>query len=196
MRSGEVTRKTKETDISLKLNIDGTGKNEVSTGIGFFDHMLELFAAHGRFDLAVSCKGDTHVDGHHTVEDVGICLGSAFSQAVGNAQGITRFGSITLPMDEALVMCAVDISGRNYLGLDMLLPECTLLTDMDAELFEEFMQAFTRKAGMTIHLRVLEGKNAHHIFEACFKALARSLRAAVKIDPDIAGEIPSTKGVI
>ena len=194
MRISEVTRKTKETDIKLSLNLDGSGKNAISTGVGFFDHMLELFAAHSRFNLDVTCKGDIQVDGHHSVEDVGICLGMAFAEAIGNAGGITRFSDVTLPMDEALVLCAVDICGRGHLSLDIKLPDCTLLTDMDAELFEEFMQAFVRKAGIVVHLRVLDGKNAHHILEACFKALARALRSAVKIDPEYQGEIPSTKG--
>ena len=196
MRCSEVTRKTKETDIKLRLNLDGTGKSNIDTGVGFFDHMLELFAAHGRFDLDVSCKGDIRVDGHHSVEDVGLCLGTALAQALGDAGGITRFGDVMLPMDEVLVLCAVDVCGRSCLSLDITLPDSTLLTDMDAELFEEFMQAFVRKSGVTVHLRMLDGKNAHHILEACFKSLARALRCAVSIDPELGGEIPSTKGVI
>ena len=195
MRVGEVTRNTAETDIKLKMNLDGTGKSNISTGVGFLDHMLELFAKHGKFDLDVVCKGDTHVDCHHSVEDVGICLGTAFSQALGEARGICRYSDVTLPMDEALVLCAIDVSGRSHLSLEITLPERAVGT-MDTELFEEFMQAFVRKAGLTVHIRMLEGKNAHHILEACFKALARALRAAVKIDDVFSDEIPSTKGVL
>jgi len=195
MRIGEVTRNTAETDIKLSINLDGTGKTKINTGVGFFDHMLELFARHGRFDLDVSCKGDTHVDFHHSVEDVGICLGSAFSQALGDARGIFRYSDITLPMDEALVLCAIDISGRSHLNLDITLPE-RVAGEMDSELFEEFMQSFIRNAKLTVHIKMIEGKNAHHILEACFKALARALKAAVKIDSDFSDEIPSTKGVL
>jgi len=195
MRKSEITRKTAETDIVLKLNLDGSGKSAVSTGIGFLDHMLELFAGHGKFDLEIVCAGDTHVDGHHSVEDIGICLGSAFAQALGDARGICRYSDITLPMDEALVLCAVDISGRSHLSLDVRLPD-RAVGAMDTELLEEFLQAFLRKAGMTVHIRMIEGKNAHHIIEACFKALARALRAAVKIDSEFSGEIPSTKGTL
>jgi len=195
MRTSEVTRNTTETDIKLSLNLDGTGKSNISTGVGFLDHMLELFSRHGKFDLEISCKGDTHVDCHHSVEDIGICLGTAFSQALGEARGICRYSDVTLPMDEALVLCAVDISGRSHLSLDIELPD-RAVGAMDTELFEEFMQAFIRKAGLTVHIRMLDGKNAHHILEACFKALARALRAAVKIDDELSGEIPSTKGVI
>ena len=195
MRKSEIKRKTAETDITMTLNLDGTGKSTVSTGVGFLDHMLELFARHGKFDLEVNCTGDTHVDSHHSVEDVGICLGTAFSQALGDARGITRYSDVTLPMDEALVLCAVDISGRSFLSLDVTLPD-RAVGAMDAELLEEFLQAFVRKAGMTVHIRMLEGKNAHHIIEACFKALARALRAAVKIDDEYSGEIPSTKGTL
>jgi len=195
MRKGEITRKTAETDITLSLDLDGTGKCLIDTGVGFLDHMLELFSGHGRFDLQIKCKGDLHVDSHHTVEDIGICLGSAFAQALGEARGITRFGDVTLPMDEALVLCAVDISGRSHLSFDVMLPDRTVGT-MDTELFEEFLRAFVRKAGITLHIRMLDGKNAHHIIEACFKAVARALRAAVKIDVGNNGEIPSTKGVL
>ena len=195
MRNSEVTRKTNETDITLTLNLDGTGKSAIDTGVGFFDHMLELFAAHGRFDLNLSCKGDIHVDGHHSVEDIGICLGTAFAKTLGSAAGITRFSDVTLPMDEALVLCSVDICGRSYLNLDITLPDRNI-GDMDAQLFEEFMQAFVRKAGITVHIRMLDGKNAHHILEACFKSFARALRAAVKIDSALDGDIPSTKGVL
>jgi len=195
MRKSEVTRNTAETNITLSLDLDGSGKSNIDSGIGFLDHMLELFARHGKFDLEVSCKGDTHVDCHHSIEDIGICLGTAFSQALGEARGICRYSDVTLPMDEALVMCAIDVSGRSFLGFEVPLPDRTVGT-MDAELLEEFLQAFIRKAGLTVHLRLLDGKNTHHILEACFKSLARALRAAVKIDPELGGEIPSTKGVL
>jgi len=195
MRTGKITRNTAETDITLSLNLDGTGKSNISSGVGFLDHMLELFAGHGKFDLEVSCKGDTHIDGHHSVEDIGICLGTAFSQALGDARGIKRYSDITLPMDEALVLCAIDISGRSYLSFEVTLPDRTVGA-MDTELVEEFLQAFVRKAGLTVHIRMLDGKNTHHILEACFKSLARALRAAVKIDDEFSNEIPSTKGVL
>ncbi|MCL2078586.1 MAG: imidazoleglycerol-phosphate dehydratase HisB [Oscillospiraceae bacterium] len=195
MRNSDVLRKTKETDIKLALSLDGSGKSNVSTGIGFLDHMLELFAAHGRFDLDIDCTGDMYVDGHHSVEDIGICLGTAFSQALGDAGGICRFSDVTVPMDEALVLCAVDVCGRGHLGFDVALPEY-VVGDLESELFEEFLLAFVRKAGVNVHIRLLCGKNAHHILEACFKALARALRAAVKIDSELGGEIPSTKGVL
>ena len=195
MRKSDVTRNTAETEISLSFNLDGTGKSNISTGVGFLDHMLELFTRHGKFDLDVMCKGDTHVDYHHSVEDVGICLGTAFSNALGDARGVCRFSDVTLPMDEALVLCAVDISGRSHLSLDISLPDRSVGV-MDTELFEEFLQALVRKAGLTVHIRMLDGKNAHHILEACFKALARALRAAVKIDAELSDEIPSTKGTI
>ena len=195
MRKATITRKTTETDISLSLDLDGTGKSAIDTGLGFLDHMLELFSRHGRFDLDVKCKGDTHVDGHHSVEDIGICLGTAFAQSLGDARGIFRYSDVTIPMDEALVHCAVDISGRSYLNFDVSLPD-RAVGALDTELLDEFMQAFVRKVGMTLHLRLLEGKNAHHIIEACFKALARALRAAVKIDTENSEEIPSTKGTL
>jgi len=195
MRKGEVTRNTAETEIKLAFCLDGAGKSNIDTGVGFLDHMLELFTKHGKFDLDVTCKGDTHVDCHHSVEDIGICLGTAFSQALGDARGIYRYSDVTLPMDEALVLCAIDISGRSHLSLEVTLPDHSVGA-MDTELFEEFMQAFVRKAGLTVHIRMLDGKNAHHILEACFKALARALRAAVKIDDDFKDEIPSTKGVL
>jgi imidazoleglycerol-phosphate dehydratase len=195
MRKSEITRKTSETDVTLSLNLDGTGRSAVDTGVGFLDHMLELFAKHGRFDLEVKCTGDTRVDSHHSVEDIGICLGAAFSQALGDARGIFRYSDVTLPMDEALVLCAIDVSGRSHLSLEITLPDRTVGT-MDTELIEEFMQAFVRKSGLTVHIRMLEGKNAHHIIEASFKALARALRAAVRIDLELSGEIPSTKGTL
>ena len=195
MRTGKTTRKTAETDINLTLNLDGTGKSNISTGVGFLDHMLELFSKHGKFDLDVSCIGDTHVDYHHSVEDIGICLGTAFSEALGDARGICRYSDVTLPMDEALVLCAVDISGRSHLNFDITLPDRNAGA-MDTELFEEFLQAFVRKAGLTLHIKMLEGKNTHHILEASFKSLARTLREAVKIDPEFSNEIPSTKGTL
>jgi len=195
MRRSEVTRKTTETEIKLTLDLDGTGKSDINTGVGFLDHMLELFARHGKFDLDISCKGDTHVDSHHSVEDIGICLGTAFTEALGEARGICRYSDVTLPMDEALVLCAIDISGRSHLSLEITLPDRSVGM-MDTELLEEFLQAFVRKAGLTVHIRMLEGKNAHLILEACFKALARALRAAVKIDDELSDEIPSTKGVL
>ena len=195
MRKSKIERKTAETDITLSLNLDGTGKSTVSTGVGFLDHMMELFARHGRFDLEIICKGDTHVDGHHSVEDIGICLGTALAQALGEARGVRRFSDVTLPMDEALVTCAIDISGRSHLSMDVTLPDRTIGA-MEAELFEEFLLAFTRKAGITLHIRMISGKNAHHIIEACFKSLACALREAVKIDEEYKDEIPSTKGTL
>ena len=195
MRIGKTARKTAETDINLTINLDGTGNSNISTGVGFLDHMLELFSKHGKFDLDVSCVGDTHVDCHHSVEDIGICLGAAFSEALGDARGICRYSDVTLPMDEALVLCAIDVSGRSHLSLEITLPD-RAVGAMDTELLEEFLQAFVRKAGLTLHIRMLEGKNAHHILEACFKALARALRAAVKIDEEFSNEIPSTKGML
>lgn len=195
MRKSEITRKTAETDITLSLDLDGTGKSVIDTGVGFLDHMLELFARHGRFDLNINCKGDTHVDAHHSVEDIGICLGTAFAQSLGDARGVFRYSDVTLPMDEALVLCAIDISGRSHLSMDVTLPDHAVGA-MDTELLEEFLQAFIRKAGITVHLRMLDGKNAHHIIEACFKAFARALRCAVKIDAESSDEIPSTKGTL
>jgi len=195
MRKSEITRKTAETDITLTLDLDGTGKSEIHSGVGFLDHMLELFARHGRFDLMIKCEGDTQVDNHHSVEDIGICLGTVFARALGDARGICRYSDVTIPMDEALVLCAVDVSGRSHLSLDVTLPD-RAVGAMETELLEEFLQAFTRKAGITLHIRMLDGKNAHHIMEACFKALARALRAAVKIDAELHGEIPSTKGIL
>ena len=195
MRKSEFARKTAETDITLSLSLDGAGKSRVDTGVGFLDHMLELFARHGRFDLDIKCDGDTHVDSHHSVEDIGICLGTAFAQALGDARGICRYSDVTLPMDEALVLCAIDISGRSHLSLDVTLPDRAVGT-MDTELLEEFLQAFVRKACITLHMRMIDGKNAHHIIEACFKSLARALRAAVRVDDECSDEIPSTKGVL
>ena len=193
MRTAEITRKTAETDIMLTLNLDGTGKSTVETGVGFLDHMLTLFAAHGKFDLTVSCQGDTYVDDHHSAEDIGICLGQAFQQALGDKRGITRYGSFLLPMDEALIQTAVDISGRSYLGYGLEIP-MEKIGSFDTELVEEFWLAFVRQCPMSLHIRQLAGKNSHHIVEGCFKSVARSLRIAVKSDGT--DEIPSTKGVL
>lgn len=195
MRIAEISRRTAETDITLDLNLDGTGKSAVSTGVGFLDHMLTLFASHGRFDLEVSCKGDTWVDDHHTVEDVGICLGTAFAKALGDKRGINRYGSMILPMDEALILTAVDLSGRSCLGFDLKIPT-EKIGSFDTELVEEFFLAFVRCCPMSLHLRQLAGSNSHHIVEGAFKSAARSLRQAVAMDPAAAGEIPSTKGVL
>ncbi len=195
MRTAEINRNTAETKIALRLNVDGKGKSEIDTGCGFLDHMLTLFAKHGRFDLAVKCKGDTNVDYHHTVEDIGIALGSAFKTALGNKAGITRYGDTVLPMDEALVLSAVDFSGRSYLGYD--LSDLTeKVGDFDTELAEEFWWGFVRNAECSLHIRSLAGKNTHHVIEGAFKSVARTLRDAVKIDEELQGEIPSTKGVL
>ena len=195
MRHTEITRTTKETAIILTLELDGTGKSNIATGCGFLDHMLTLFASHGRFDLAVKCEGDYHVDFHHTVEDVGICLGLAFSQALGEKRGITRYGSMILPMDEALIITAIDFSGRSYLGWEMNIP-AQKVGDFDTELAQEFWLGFTRNALCTLHFRQLAGTNSHHIIEGAFKSAARSISQAVRINPEYASEIPSTKGVI
>jgi imidazoleglycerol-phosphate dehydratase len=195
MRKAEITRKTAETDIKLCLNLDGSGQNKISTGVGFLDHMLELFACHGRFDLEISCTGDLQVDAHHTTEDLGIALGRAFDQALGERRGITRYGSLALPMDETLILAAVDISGRGVLVYDLPIP-APKVGDFDTELVKEFLLAFTREIKAAVHLRLLTGENSHHIIEGAFKSVARSLRAAVKVDPECAGEIPSTKGVL
>ena len=195
MRTSEIIRKTAETDISLTLNLDGTGKSTITTGCGFLDHMLTLFARHGRFDLDVTCNGDTYVDDHHTVEDIGIALGKAFDKALGDKRGIVRYGSLILPMDESLILSAVDISGRSYLGFDLNIPTQKVGT-FDTELVEEFWLGFVRNAGLTLHIRQMAGTNSHHIIEGTFKSVARSLRAAVAVDPACADEIPSTKGVL
>ena len=193
MRTAQITRRTAETDIMLTLDLDGTGKSTVKTGVGFLDHMLTLFAAHGKFDLEVTCQGDTWVDDHHSAEDIGICLGQAFQTALGDKRGITRYGSYLLPMDEALIQTAVDISGRSYLGYGLEIPTEKIGT-FDTELVEEFWLAFVRQCPMSLHIRQLAGKNSHHIVEGCFKSVARSLRIAVKSDGT--DEIPSTKGVL
>ncbi len=195
MRIAEVNRKTKETDIKLKLNLDGKGNSIINTGCGFFDHMLDLFARHGRFDLEVFCDGDINVDYHHTVEDVGIVLGQAFKKALGDMKGIFRYGTTILPMDESLILTALDISGRSYLKLDLPI-RANKIGDFPVELVEEFFLAFIRHAGLTLHVQKLAGTNAHHIVEGTFKSFARSLKQAVKIDSDFADEIPSTKGVL
>lgn len=193
MRQAEIARKTGETDIALTLNLDGTGQHEIHTGVGFFDHMLTGFARHGSFDLTVRCQGDTWVDDHHTVEDVGICLGQAFAQALGDLRGVERFGHILLPMDEALVLAAVDLSGRGMLCWDVPLPT-EKVGAFDTELAKEFWLAFTRQTNCTLHLRRLAGENSHHLIEGVFKAAARSLKQAVALTGG--NEIPSTKGML
>ena len=193
MRIAEISRKTAETDIMLTLNLDGTGKGRIKTGVGFLDHMLTLFAAHGKFDLEVTCSGDTWVDDHHSAEDIGICLGQAFAKALGDKRGITRYGSFLLPMDEALILTAVDISGRAHLAYGLEIPT-EKIGSFDTELVEEFWLAFVRCCPMSLHIRQIAGKNAHHIVEGCFKSAARSLKAAVALDGS--NEIPSTKGVL
>ena len=193
MRTSNIERKTGETDITLALNLDGEGKSTVDSGCGFLDHMLTLFAAHGKFDLTLTCKGDTDVDDHHTVEDIGICLGKAFAEALGDKRGIARYGDITLPMDEALILVAVDLSGRDYLGYALEIPT-EKVGSFDTELVEEFWLAFVRNAACNLHIRQLAGKNSHHIIEGAFKAVARALRAAVKSDGT--DTVPSTKGVL
>ncbi len=195
MRTAEIVRTTKETDIRLTLNLDGRGESNIDSGSGFLDHMLTLFAKHGRFDLALVCKGDVEVDYHHTTEDIGICLGLAFKQALGEKKGINRYGDIILPMDEALILSAVDISGRSYLNLDLNLRAKRVGT-FDTELVEEFFLAFTSNAGLNLHVKQLEGRNTHHIIEGTFKSVARSLKQAVAIDSAYADEVPSTKGVL
>lgn len=195
MRTAKLRRTTGETDVDVVLDLDGTGKSEISTGCGFLDHMLTLFARHGRFDLTVQAKGDTWVDDHHTVEDVGITLGDAFAQALGDKRGVTRYGSTILPMDEALILTAVDLSGRGLLCYDLDIPT-EKVGAFDTQLVGEFFAAFARRADLTLHVKQLAGANSHHIIEGAFKSLARSLRTAVAIDPAAAGEVPSTKGVL
>ena len=195
MRTSQIKRTTAETDINLSINLDGTGASKIATGCGFLDHMLTLFAKHGRFDLSVSCIGDTYVDYHHTVEDVGICLGQAFGKALGDKKGIIRYGNMLLPMDEALILSAVDISGRGGFYPTVNIPT-QKVGDFDTELCQEFWIAFARDAGMTLHIQQLAGTNSHHIIEGIFKSVARSLKTAVAIDPAFADEIPSTKGML
>jgi len=193
MRVSNIERNTNETKIQLTLNLDGSGKAEIQSGVGFLDHMLTLFAAHGKFDLTVACKGDIEVDDHHTVEDIGICLGKAFEEALGEKRGITRYGSFILPMDEALILSAVDLSGRSYLGYGLEIP-AQKIGSFDTELVEEFFLAFVRQCPMSLHLRQLAGSNSHHIAEGAFKSVARALKAAVATDGSDA--IPSTKGLL
>ncbi len=195
MRVSEIKRKTGETDIALKINLDGNGTSKIDTGCGFLDHMLTLFARHARYDLEIKCVGDTNVDYHHTVEDVAICLGKAIFEALGDKKGIYRYGDIILPMDEALIMCALDISGRDYLGYALEIPAYRV-GDFDTELCEEFYRAFAREAKITLHIRQIAGSNSHHIIEGAFKAVARALSKATAIDAKYANEIPSTKGVL
>ena len=195
MREAEIIRRTAETDIRLALKLDGTGKSAVDTGCGYLNHMLTLFAKHGRFDLEVKCVGDTDVDDHHTVEDIGICLGQAFAQSLGDMGGIQRYGSTILPMDEALVLTAVDVSGRAHLSFDATIPTQKIGT-FDTELVKEFWLGFVRKAGITLHIRTLAGENSHHIVEGMFKSAARTLRAACAVDASLNGEVLSTKGVL
>lgn len=195
MRTADIQRDTQETRISLRLCLDGTGKSDVATGVGFLDHMLTLFARHGDFDLTVRCDGDTEVDGHHSVEDIGICLGKAFSEALGDKRGICRYGQFLLPMDETLVLCACDLSGRDYLGWSVELPAAKV-GDFDTELAKEFWLAFVRSCPGSIHIRQMAGENTHHILEAVFKGMGRTLKAAVALDEKHLGEIPSTKGTL
>ena len=195
MRTAEIKRTTAETDIALTLCLDGSGQATINTGCGFLDHMLTLFAKHGRFDLVAKCNGDIEVDGHHTTEDIGIALGQAFKEALGDKKGIKRYGSTILPMDEALILTAVDISGRPYLRYRMRIP-APMIGDFDTELLREFVIAFAFNAGITLHIRRLDGVNSHHIVEGTFKSLARTMRKAVAIDEEAKDEIPSTKGVL
>ena len=195
MRSFSINRKTNETDISLNLCLSGSGKYNIDTGCGFLDHMLELFSRHARYDLDVKCVGDTRVDYHHTTEDIGIALGTAFKEALGDMKGIARYGDIILPMDETLIMCAVDISGRAHLSFDADCPSCKV-GDFDTELMSEFFEAFVRNANITLHIKKLAGTNSHHIIEGVFKAVARTLSKATEICEEYKDEIPSTKGVL
>jgi imidazoleglycerol-phosphate dehydratase len=195
MRKASIERKTAETDISLALALDGSGVSDIQSGVGFLDHMLTLFARHGRFDLRVKCLGDTQVDAHHSVEDIGICLGQAFREALGDKKGIARYGDTTLPMDEALILTAADISGRAYLACELNIP-AQKVGDFDTELVAEFWAAFVRSAACTLHIRQLAGMNSHHIIEGVFKSAARTLRIACAIDPSLGDEVPSTKGTL
>ena len=195
MRTANISRKTAETDVSVALTLEGAGRGAIDTGVGFLDHMLTLLCKHGKFDLDVKCVGDTDVDDHHSVEDIGICMGDALAQALGDCRGITRYADCFLPMDESLVLVAVDISGRGSLTLDLPLP-AQKVGAFDTELVEEFLTGFARRAGITLHVRLIAGKNTHHIIEAAFKGIGRVLRRAVAVDPEFASEIPSSKGVL
>ena len=195
MRTAKIDRQTAETNISLTLNLDGRGDSDIQTGCGFLDHMLTLFSKHGRFDLTVCCQGDTYVDDHHTVEDIGIALGQAFSEALGDKRGICRYGNMILPMDEALILSAVDLSGRSYLGYKLEIPTEKVGT-FDTELVEEFFLGFVRNCSCNLHIQSLAGTNSHHIIEGAFKSVARSMKAAVAIDEAFAQDIMSTKGVL
>lgn len=195
MRKADITRKTNETDITLSCNLDGSGKYTIDTGCGFLNHMLELFSKHSRIDLNILCKGDTEVDFHHTAEDIGIALGEAIKTAAGSKAGIKRYGHIILPMDEALILAAVDFGGRSYLNFDAIIPS-PKVGEFDTELVEEFFAAFTRTGEMNLHIKKLDGKNSHHIIEGIFKAVARALSVAIEVDPKLGNEIPSTKGTL
>lgn len=195
MRNAEIIRKTAETDITLSLELDGTGKSEIDTGCGFLNHMLTLFSAHGRFDLNVICRGDTEVDDHHTVEDIGIALGQAFAKALGDKKGITRYGNMILPMDEALILCAVDLSGRDYLGYGLEIPTQKVGT-FDTELTQEFFLGFVRNCPCALHFKQFSGVNSHHIIEGAFKAFGRAMKQAAAIDPALGNAVPSTKGLL
>lgn len=195
MRTAIIERNTNETQIKLSVNLDGNGNSDIKTGVGFMDHMLTLFAKHGGFDLNIACSGDTWVDFHHSAEDIGIALGQAFKQALGDCKGITRYGNMILPMDESLILSAIDISGRAYLGYGLNIPT-EKVGEFDTELVEEFWLAFVRNANVTLHIQQLAGSNSHHIIEGCFKSVARSLKTAVAIDSKNADSIPSTKGVL
>jgi imidazoleglycerol-phosphate dehydratase len=195
MRQSTINRKTAETDIALTLNLDGRGESKIDSGCGFLDHMLTLFARHGRFDLTLHCKGDTNVDDHHTVEDIGICLGKAFLEALGEKKGICRYGDTTLPMDESLILTAVDLSGRGYLNFDLQIPT-EKVGSFDTELVEEFFLAFIRNADCTLHVKQLAGKNSHHIIEGTFKSFGRTMKKAVSLEAGFENDVPSTKGVL
>lgn len=195
MRTARIKRKTAETKINLSLDLDGVGKSVIQSGCGFMDHMLTLFASHGKFNLVLQCDGDTWVDYHHSVEDIGIALGQAFKQALGDKRGIQRYGDVVLPMDETLIMAASDFSGRSFLGYSVQIPT-EKVGDFDTELVEEFWLGFVRQAECALHIRMLAGKNSHHIIEGIFKAVARSLRQGVAVDARFANQIPSTKGVL
>ncbi len=195
MRRKKIVRDTRETQIILALEVDGTGAYEIDTGCGFFNHMMELFTRHGRFDIAIDCKGDTNVDYHHTVEDIGIALGRAFREALGDKKGIYRYGSMLLPMDEALILTAVDVGGRCSVNFDVEIPT-EKVGDFDTELVKEFILALAREMGLTVHIKMLAGDNTHHIIEGVFKGLGRALRQACAIEEEYADEIPSTKGVL